>query len=474
MIKFLLTALLLTGMVLAQTAPSSYTPHLNLRLYAGNSGTINPGKDSLDANYSQIDAGVKANFDTINAIKADLYTQHNYDGTHKNAVIAWDMLATAAKSVIIQTTGNQSMAGLKTFTGGVGLGNNARFLLGTNAGGSVVQGELYRTGSAGADLLTFFYGTNLKDTIASYRWIRANLPTLTDYVSLSTNQTIGGNKTFDNALGFSVTGRLVLPSGHTGFTKTLFTDNTQVLFKRTTGVIDTLLSRSALRSLNYFNDLLPFSSDVYNIGGASYRWNNIYAKRVIADTFIVRNIQSEDPAGIFISDVAGMTFKDSVYTIGARGNGSQAGAVYSDTVGSPNTLVLQGRNGVKVDAPTITLEADDNVRIAGIFARTWDIIESTTGTITPAHPIIYLEGSVDIIDINPTDLFTPGSLHGETLTLIGNAGVTAKAKHDAGSFGTRLVLAGGADFTFDRYDVLVLIYNKVESCWVEISRSNNN
>lgn len=103
---------IMTVGIFAQSAPSGYTSHLGLRLYAQ---AANPGADSLNQNALDIDAGVKANYDTVNALKADYYYQHNYDGSHQNGIITWDNLSTAAKSTIVQTSGTQVINGWKTF-----------------------------------------------------------------------------------------------------------------------------------------------------------------------------------------------------------------------------------------------------------------------------------------------------------------------------------------------------------------------
>lgn len=109
--------LVLTGVSMAQTidAPIGYTSFLNLKQYAYEA---NPGADSLNHNNTLIDNFAKASNDTANAIKTRVNTVINLgaSGGIIDGTVTWNDLATATKANVVQVTGTQSVAGVKTFT----------------------------------------------------------------------------------------------------------------------------------------------------------------------------------------------------------------------------------------------------------------------------------------------------------------------------------------------------------------------
>lgn len=103
-------------MVFPQCSPSNpagYTDYLGLRYW--NDGD-DPCADSLFANLDDIDDWAETTDDTLSAVKSDLYTSIDYSGNIRSATIDFDDLKSAAKSVIVQTSGNQSISGIKTWS----------------------------------------------------------------------------------------------------------------------------------------------------------------------------------------------------------------------------------------------------------------------------------------------------------------------------------------------------------------------
>lgn len=109
--------LILTSVSIAQTidAPIGYTSFLGLRQYAYEA---NPGSDSLNANNTAVDNFAKASNDTVNAIKTRVNTVINLgaSGGIIDGTVTWNDLATATKANVVQVTGSQSIAGIKTLT----------------------------------------------------------------------------------------------------------------------------------------------------------------------------------------------------------------------------------------------------------------------------------------------------------------------------------------------------------------------
>src|SRR5690606_11584455 len=120
-------------------AQNTWTPNYYFTRIA--QGTLNYA-ETLDNNWTLVDSVIKAKEDTINSVKADFYATHNYDGSHKDAVIFWDELSTSAKSNMVQTSGNQSgLSGIKTWTSG---GSRFNQVLGLpQAGVTTVTGDIY-------------------------------------------------------------------------------------------------------------------------------------------------------------------------------------------------------------------------------------------------------------------------------------------------------------------------------------------
>ncbi len=95
------------------SSPIGYTPYAGFRLYANGA---NAGADSLNQNLLDADSLLNAHQDTLNTLKAVVYNIIGYDGGIKNGSVSFDDLSTAAKANIVQTTGTQSIAGVKSFT----------------------------------------------------------------------------------------------------------------------------------------------------------------------------------------------------------------------------------------------------------------------------------------------------------------------------------------------------------------------
>ena len=112
---FIIVILLLTADIFAQDVPSGYTTNLRLRKYDLDDY---PSADSLNKNLDDIDAGYTANRDSINAVKADVYTTLNYSGNLKNSVVGNSNLKTEVDTSRLKTTGTDNLYGLYNFYGG--------------------------------------------------------------------------------------------------------------------------------------------------------------------------------------------------------------------------------------------------------------------------------------------------------------------------------------------------------------------
>ncbi|WP_337872915.1 hypothetical protein [Ignavibacterium sp.] len=98
------------------TPPSGYTPFLKLRLYAGNSGIVNPSKDSLDANYSDIDAGVSMVNDSLLSLKSRVSPVINYSGNLLSGIIQYGHLSSGLQGVLLTTNTAQTITAQKIFS----------------------------------------------------------------------------------------------------------------------------------------------------------------------------------------------------------------------------------------------------------------------------------------------------------------------------------------------------------------------
>lgn len=106
--------LLFTVVIQAQDVPSGYTPKLGLRLYDLDDY---PGADSLNANAQAIDNFADASDDTMNAVKADVYTLMNYSGALKAGKVTNASLSTEVDTGRVKTTGDDAIYGVKSFYG---------------------------------------------------------------------------------------------------------------------------------------------------------------------------------------------------------------------------------------------------------------------------------------------------------------------------------------------------------------------
>lgn len=438
-------------------------------------GTLNYA-DTANHNWTRVDSVIKSHWTIADSIRADLYTEHEYDGKHKSEVITWDNLATTAKSNMVQTSGNQNIAGLKTFIGGIGFGTSSRFLLGTydtyNA-----QGELYRTGTPGADLITFFYGAgaSYKDTIATHRYIRNNLASLANFVDLTSSQNIGGTKLITGKLGFSGAGILQIPTEIYTETQYALCGNSDMMFYYYSKYdYDSLLSYRLLRNyLNGYmtNSITPYTNDVYSLGTSTKRFRSIYGNYIVADTFVVSKIFS--PIADTMEIVSGVLKINgqrlaSYSTEGGLQLGEREktlGAVYTDSLISDASLQISalgtGGNGV------IELEAEA-IYVNGQFHKEVQNVTITTTTFpTVTKSLVHMESDVNVtISTIPEP---PVNKEGFILTIVmtGGAGfVTLSDNVD------NLRLAG--DFDMGLTDAISLMWYTGGEYWIEISRSNNN
>lgn len=93
-------------------APKAYTAFAGFRLYDDGD---NAGSDSLNQNMIDADALLKAQYDTLNAVKADVYAIIDYSGGIRNGSVMFDDLSTSAKASLMQIAGTQTITGTKTF-----------------------------------------------------------------------------------------------------------------------------------------------------------------------------------------------------------------------------------------------------------------------------------------------------------------------------------------------------------------------
>lgn len=177
--------ILLSASIFAQ---NTYTSNYYITRIA--SGTLN-WADTLNNNWTLVDAAIKLRQDSINSVKNNFYTQHKYDGTHQSEVITWDNLTATAKANIVQATGTQTVAGAKTFSDGISVGTEFK----NTASASTNAGSLWFTPTTYSELM--FRNSSANDTIPNKTWVRSN------YVGTATAQTISGAKTFSAGTTFS-------------------------------------------------------------------------------------------------------------------------------------------------------------------------------------------------------------------------------------------------------------------------------
>lgn len=153
--------------------PSAYTTFIRLREYGNND---NPCADSLNANLVAIDTELKRQNDTTTAVKTDLYSYHNYDGTHKDQSIEWADINSAAKAMVVQVTGTQQISGSKIFVNGsLGIGTNSHLVINATTTPLYI-GEI--AASASRTYLTYLNATGNIDTVAMQEWVTANFEPL--------------------------------------------------------------------------------------------------------------------------------------------------------------------------------------------------------------------------------------------------------------------------------------------------------
>lgn len=156
----LLIIAILTVEIFSQvTSPSGYTTNYGYRKWAQGA---NPSADSLNANWDELDADIKAAYDSAQAK--------------------------------VNTYGNQTVNGLKTINTGLSIGAG-RLFFNTNAQTSpLFVGELCPTASR--TYLTYTNGSGT-DTLATLDDIRTGSG---GYATLAGNQTFTGQKTFSEKL----------------------------------------------------------------------------------------------------------------------------------------------------------------------------------------------------------------------------------------------------------------------------------
>ena len=190
---------LLSFVLYAQTAPSSYTTHYHYRKW---SAGANPSADSLNAQWDDLDANLWGVADSTRSLYTLFFISHTSLGDIKSGVIDWDMLSSAAKSEIVQTaTISQNIAGTKSFTGTLQFsGKDGILLLPDESVGLNLTptGLLSHYGS-----YVFFYtSSTTRDTLASWAKTRSEIHdslsafSTSNFVTLTGSQTVSGDKTY--------------------------------------------------------------------------------------------------------------------------------------------------------------------------------------------------------------------------------------------------------------------------------------
>ena len=114
---FLFLILLTTESLFGQWAtPLGYTSFLKLRYY---SYQAQPGPDSVKQNLLDIDNFAKRTYDTLETLRANVYTTLKYNGTLKEEVIEYDDFNPVLKNKLATKDLNETFTGTKTFTASV-------------------------------------------------------------------------------------------------------------------------------------------------------------------------------------------------------------------------------------------------------------------------------------------------------------------------------------------------------------------
>ena len=460
--KLLLIVFALTSLSFGQAKAYDWTKNLQLKKFAAGTTGI---ADSLNWNTEKIDTGYKWNLDTINAVKADFYAQHNYSGAHQNNVITWNNLTAAMQAEIVRTSTAQAIAGNKTFTSGVAFGASAIMIAPTYA--NTTQGTLYRSASSGADLLFFNYGSSLRDTIASQRWVRNNLSTLASAVLTTGSQNVGGAKTFTTGIDFGASAYFGLPSTNYEYVNGLFGDQNNVYFTKAgvTGDFDTLLSWTDFQTIPIKRHLLPFTNNGYNIGSNSYRWGSGYFTNIYAGNIIyTNNIQ---PVGADTVVTIGGTAKRIVDTDGKTIFEIQGATRRLGNTAAPiDSLILKG-GIVNTDTTNVLWISSKKVSINGIITYETESTNVTSGItlgVTRTHVELTPDDDYNIQTITDLNANKGGSM----LYIVNMSASKTITLQDAVD---NLQLAG--DCTLAQYDSITLIYSGTASAWIELSRSDN-
>ena len=400
--KIIIVLFLLTQIVLGQSAPSGYTTNYNLRLYSQGS---NPGADSLNQNCIDADNSIKAAYDSAN--RQDYWTEQRFRTS-------------------VKFYGSASMQG-------TGFGWASNFTPST----------LRTLGTTDGHLL--WYGLASVDTLATRSYLRSQIPTLANVVDLSSDQNVGGNKTFTRGVGFSSSGTLTLPITNeyppgAYLSNAIYGNQAYVFYTKTGGSAsnrDTLSTHNYLR--NYLTaspqSIVPLTNYSRNLGTSSFRWDNTYTRRLYVDTVIASVWQPAPGDTVLIStrpiQVGGLTIQNS-----------------------------DGGLSTTISA-------------AGITVPEYEVVTQITGnTHNATVPIIYMMlDNPDTLAVLATNAnnFTLGAeltiinSSSNTLTIIDGAG-TDEIKHDS----------SGTAFVLERYGVMRLWYDRILSLWVCISKKNNS
>lgn len=440
--KVILLLLVFTAYSYAQNA---YTLHWYLTKIAA--GTANYA-DTLNHNWDIVDSIGNATNDTISAVKGDLYAEHKYDGTHKDNTIRWTNLHTTDKNTyIMQLSNNQTVNGLKTFGGGIAFSPSARFLLGTSTT-YTAQGELYRTGTAGADLLTFWYGASLKDTLASRRWVRATYPTVANSVTTNTTQTITGRKTFVGNVYLD--GYVRIPQRNEELPNMIWGNGSHVYYSKTGGSMDfdTLFTWTDLTATSFYN-LNPKYNEQGTVGYTGKRWLGGNFKSLQVETLVTSDWRpASGETEINISGAVRISSDTLGLKIGSKIIPTDT--IYAKAIYNANDAVGIYGKGLYVDS--------------SFYANPFTIngITGTDTTITLLGYINWLE-STTAATVN--NLTPPISKDGVMCIVVGVDG------------GLTLVNATGnlklqGDIILDKYDAITLMYDNGNSRWYEISRTD--
>lgn len=235
-----------------------------------------------------------------------------------------------------------------------------------------------------------------------------------DYMTLSTTQTVTGNKTYSGSNNFQ-SGIMILPSTETPSSRGQIGLDDYLIFRTSESINDTVASRDFVRDyISQTNlsiqNLLPKTTSVYNLGSSTKRWNYLY----------VNNISG-----------AAINFYGNSFTFNA-----------SVTLAALSDLTLGGK----------------------LFLRTAAGDPNPDGSLTLAHQTVYRftsEGTESVSTL------TSDEVDGEIIYFV-NETANAVTFYETGN-----INLSTSTYEMGQGDTLTLLYNAALDKWVELSRSDN-